>query len=602
VSFILYAIFRGMKELGDCRGVRFQRALQLHQAMSLLGALVYLEKFVCRSLYVVEAGDTGIYLITRHLHWLVSTPAQWYAFGLTCTKASREEMSALYEATVNMQIHGIFMLTSNRRLSWFCMLSSCGFFIEMFWRAFRLPLLQDMATVGRRIIWANFCVWVLFPVAVCLRWAAFIDGWCEQVLILSSLDVIAKAITFTGILSARVVLWLSHINGIVQVVVSSHDFVIAVDEVWQLMDSPKSPLISRMFGGANSGDWVEPTLLDLCINEEHRNRLESAARIADSSQLSQPSPNVTVTLRSSPTGDGAFLAECLVSKCLHGRRIVGIAVVSQTGNRPLLDFTESDELHQEYIDWDPPKPGCINWDPPKGQECCDWEQESVETCSVKSQGGVAVQTTLALHNCSDTLGFDSQLRRLLTRIVLQNEVACGLTVWATDSESMVVPSVLVCSPKMREHMREDMPTPLHNFLSASTLATVLEAHEEQDVALHTWRTATLVQGTPVVLSTLPLNRLSPLAAMSDVKLSIFAIENEMPNLSCHTLPGYSCWRATPEGTLEPRNVSSNSFQGSFPHRYPTNDSFQVYRGPPPSPLLVPLATASMSTWLPEEQE
>jgi len=307
----------------------------------------------------------------------------------------------------------------------------------------------------------------------------------------------------------------------------------------------------------------EPTLCDLCINEEHRNRLQSAARIADSSQLSQPSPKVVVAMRSPPTGDGEFLAECLVSKCLHGRRIIGIAVVSQSGNRPLLDLTNS-----------------MPFQP--AEECIDWDQESVDSCSMKSQGGVDVQVALALHNCCDTLGFDSRLRRLLTQLLVQSELACGLFVWATDSECTIVPTVLVCSPRLQEYRQEDMPTPLHNFLSAPSLANVMGAHEDQDLALHTWRRATLVEGTPAVLSTLPLNRLSPWAGMSNVKLSVFAIEKEMPNLLCSSaIPGFSCWLATP--------------QGSLAHRNPTTESFEGYVGPRPSPLLVPLATARVST-------
>jgi len=563
LSFILHSILRGMKELADCWGVRFQQALQLHQAASILGALSYLEKLLCRTLYIVEVGGKGKYLITRHMHWLVSTPTQWYAFGLTCTRATPEELGALYEATVNMQIHGILMLTSNQRLSWFCLISSCGFFIEMFWRAFRLPLLKDMEIVGNRIRWANFVVWVLFPVAVLLRWADLIDAWTEQVLIFSSLDVLAKAITFMGILIARVVLWLAHINGIVQLVVSSHDFLVAVDEVWQLVESPKSPLISRIFGAADSGDWEEPTLCDLCINEEHQNRLESAARIADSSQLGTASPKVTVALRATGIDGGEFLVECLVSKCLHGRRIVGISVVSQSGNRPLMDLTNS-----------------IPFQP--AEECIDWDQDSVESCSMKSQGGVDVQFALALHNCCDTLGFNSRLRRLLTQLLVQNELACGMFVWATDSECKIIPTVLVCSPKLQDYRQEGMPTPLHNFLSAPSLANVLGAHEDRVIALHTWRRATLARGEPAVLSTLPLNRLSPLAAMSNVKLSVFAIETEMPNWLCSSeIPGYSCWRATP--------------QGSLAHRNPTTAYFEGYDGPRPSPLLVPLATARDTT-------
>eukprot|EP00419_Tripos_fusus_P089227 CAMPEP_0172866802 /NCGR_PEP_ID=MMETSP1075-20121228/82195_1 /TAXON_ID=2916 /ORGANISM="Ceratium fusus, Strain PA161109" /LENGTH=629 /DNA_ID=CAMNT_0013716011 /DNA_START=110 /DNA_END=1996 /DNA_ORIENTATION=- len=569
VSLILFSILRGMKELGDMWGVRFLRALQLHQAMSLIGAGLYFQKYMFRSLYVVEAGETGLYLISRHIHWLLSTPTQWFVFGLTCSKATPEELRALYEATINMQIHGILMLTRNRRLSWFCMLSSCGFFLEMFWRAFSLPLLPDMAKVGGRIRWVNFFVWVFFPIASLLRWADSIDAWSEQVLIFTSLDVIAKAITFTGILSARVVLWLAHIEGIVQVVVSSHDFLVAVDEVWQLVESPTSPLISRIFGGANSGDWKEPTLCDLCINEEHRNRLESAARIADSSQLSQPSPKVCVALRSAPTGRGEveFHVECLVSKCLHGRRVVGIAVVGQSAppaltpsSKPFLGFSCSIPPEIQESKWD--------------QERIHWDQESADSGSLKSLGAMDVQMTLALHNCSYTLGFDEQMRRLLSQLFAQSEVACGLFVWASD-ESTMDPTVLVCSSKLVEFRYEKVPTPLHNFLSAATLANVLGSSEDQEIALHTWRHATLVQGAPAVLSWLPLNRLSPLARTSNVKLSIFVIENEKPNIHGSSgIPGYSCWRLTAEGDLA--------------HRNPTTGSFQGYVGPRPCPLLVPL--------------
>jgi hypothetical protein len=248
---------------------------------------------------------------------------------------------------------------------------------------------------------------------------------------------------------------------------------------------------------------------------------------------------------------------------LHGRRIVGIAVVSQSGNKPLLDFTNSKPFQPE-------------------EEYIDWDQEYEESCSMQSEGGLDVQFAMALHNCSDTLGFDSRLRSLLTQLLVQNELACGLFVWATDIECTILPTVLVCSPKLQEYRQGPMPTPLHNFLSAPSLANVLGAHEDQDVALHTWRRTTLVGGIPAVLSTLPLNRLSPWAAASNVKLSVFAIENEMPNsLSSSAISGYSCWRATPEGFLA--------------HRNPITKSFEVSAGPRPTPLLVPLATASMST-------
>jgi len=519
VSLALMYVLRYMRELSDCWGTRYQTTLCLYAWMSLVGATMYLFKYWSRSHIAVNVEGVGIYLFSRSLHWSISTPTQWFVFSQVCTNATEAEMLPVYVNTCMIHVFGTMMyFMTDWRMRWFAFWASSWCFMECFRLAFRLRLRKDMQVVGARLRQAMLVVWTGFPVAVILRWYDLISPWHEQVLFFTVCDVVTKSITFTAILVSRVILAMARINGTVQLVLASHDATVEVSENWQLLDDPASTSLIATYFGENTSENVK--LTDLCINEEHQARLYRAAHKADNQPLGTPSPRVYVAFRM-PGGGGEMLAECLVSKCCHGRRIIGIAVSSQTGNS--IDFIRpSKEAFDEQAD--------------------DLAAPS-EVSGISQDGGIGMQMKLALHNCNDVLRLAAPMQRTFNALFMQQHTAVALFAW---EESSLTPAIVVCSPRLQALFFQSRPMPqlLTGLLSSSMVDRLLLATQAEEVIVHQWGFVESPMGLSFEVNLLPLSRMSSLdPGECQVQLCLLVIAFADPSETKSNTPGYLRWTA-----------------------------------------------------------
>jgi len=523
VSLVVCYILRSMKDLSEFWGHRLQRSLWLYMVMSITGSIMYFSKWSNSSHWIVNMTDAGgECFIMRNVHWLVSNPMQWFVYSQACTNCTLEDMTGIYKATVLLQIYGLLrLLTSDSRVR-ACMFtfSSC-YYIQMFWLVYQLPLQRGMKLVAERIRDSTLIIWSIFPAVVLCRSFGLIGAWSEQVLLLSILDVIAKGLTFSAIIVSRVVLSLARINGTIQLVLSSHDVTVAVDRHFRLLDQPETlPMISAYFN-----DSEDRRLYDLCINEEHKQRLLEAARVADSQHLSDSTPKVVVAFRL-PGGGGEMLAECFLSKCLHGRRIIGIAVQSQSGDpcegdMLSMNTVQEESLEQTFME--------------------DFSEISYSTSQSVARTPLNLQTALALHNCNDVLQLNEPLCKMLEKIFSQN-LACAIFVSDDSPEASNSSTLVVASANIKAIFFPNgtMPQPLVNLLKGPTARDVVTASFQEEGLIHQWPRVETLNGAICQLTTMPLNRLSSVAATSNVKLTLLILEF-VDHPPSYAMPGYLCW-------------------------------------------------------------
>jgi len=535
VSFVLMYIMKHMRELAECWGTGFLHMLQLYTITSSAGAIMYLLKYWSVSHISIAVDGVGDYLFMRNVHWLFSTPIQWYVFCQVCTKSNWQDMRLIYLSTVLTHVFGILMYFVKDQLRWFCFGAGIWYFLESFWRAFRLPLQKDMEIVGGRLRITMLVVWCGFPAAVLLRWYGVMGAWEEQVLSFSVLDVVAKSVTFSAIIVSRVVLSLARINGTVQLVLSSHDVTLAVDGMWQLLeDTASSSVIATYFG--ESSDNLK--IIDLCINEEHRDRLIEAARVADSQSLGEPTPKVTVAFRL-PTGGGEMLSECLVSKCLHGRRIIGIAVTSQVGN---VYSWQNEYLMDEGTELAP---------------------SEISMSSVQSRN-FDVQMKLALHNCNDVLQLSETSSRMVNNLFMQTHTACAMFAW--EQETGAAPAIVAASPRLQAVFFQGapMPQPLASLASGETLDRMLLALQAEDVIVHQWQGVQMPVGCAVEMTMLPLTRMSSVNYGVQVHLCVLVMVMADAGEKASQHLGYLCWKRSGDQLVCVEALSSKAQELSPP--------------------------------------
>eukprot|EP00420_Gonyaulax_spinifera_P021380 CAMPEP_0197900542 /NCGR_PEP_ID=MMETSP1439-20131203/49311_1 /TAXON_ID=66791 /ORGANISM="Gonyaulax spinifera, Strain CCMP409" /LENGTH=655 /DNA_ID=CAMNT_0043521433 /DNA_START=21 /DNA_END=1988 /DNA_ORIENTATION=- len=536
MSVLFILIMGNAHEIVSVWGVRFQHALRAHAAFSTLGAILYIAKYVCSDHWVIHLNGHGEYLFGRHLHWVVSTPTQWYVFSLVSTRCSTQMMTPIYEDTVFLQIHGILMLMHTQTaFRWFSFTTSCLHCFCMFWRILQLPLVRDMVFMGHRIRLASLAIWNLYPLLILLRWAGVMDDWSEQVLFLSILDILAKVVTFSAIVISRIMLVMAQINGTVQLVLASQDVTVAVDDCFCLIDSPDAmPLFAPYFAHCTGQD--DRRLLELCINEEHQERLMVAARRADAQDLGAPTPKVSVALRM-PTGGGEMLVDCLVSKCLHGQRMIGFAVASQSGDLPSGPLT---------------RPGAASV-----RSTCDGmtsigETVQTEISCLSDMRNYDMQMILALHNCNDVLELQDPMRSLVKRVFLQSHTSVLLFVWDASAASLEA-MVVVTSPHLQGACEgATPPQPLSLFLGDSMVDKVMGALSDEDYIMHQWsRVAPYAEGAQFKLSVLPLNRFAGSEIdSSNAQLNLAVLETVERVRGVPLCEGYHRWAVADDRTLE----------------------------------------------------
>jgi len=522
---VFLIVFKSVRQLRDCWGNRFHLALQLQVGMCCYGALMYLGKWLSLNLYITEVPGVGPYLFSRHVHWLVSSPVQWYLFGLTCTPhRDPHEVWKVCFSCFAMQIYGIlFVSAQDMKLQIICFIASCGYFVRMFWLAFHLPLMANMAIVGHRVLCFKTGIWSLYPVVSALRWMGVISSWTEQVLILTVLDLVAKTITFSSILACRVILVLAHIPGSMQLVMASHDCIVPVNNKWELLGDEGHPLVMSMLISVSQSDSYEiSNFLSLCTSDSDKTKLQDAAYIADAQLLNSPPPKVSITLhcntQSQANTEPAGLAvECHISKLLHGRRVIGVH----------LNDNESRTVLAVHDSQSPLKDNCSTSEDPKDPS-----------------EHLSLVMTLGLHNCCETLKLTAAVHGMLTVLFQSSSLACAIFVWSEATSASIAPTLVVASRRLQSDWLPGHPMPqaFTKLLAEDGVTCIINALKASKSTLHQWTEVTTCGGVATTVAVVPLNRLSRDGATADVQLCLLTIGAGITD-TIPTEPSYAQWQA-----------------------------------------------------------
>eukprot|EP00419_Tripos_fusus_P035461 CAMPEP_0172784466 /NCGR_PEP_ID=MMETSP1074-20121228/204956_1 /TAXON_ID=2916 /ORGANISM="Ceratium fusus, Strain PA161109" /LENGTH=420 /DNA_ID=CAMNT_0013621469 /DNA_START=425 /DNA_END=1687 /DNA_ORIENTATION=- len=394
--------------------------------------------------------------------------------------------------------------------------------------------MANLALVGHRVICFKTVIWSIYPVVSALRWMGVISSWTEQVLLFSTLDVVAKAITFSAIVACRAILWLAHINGSMQLVMASHNFLVPVNDEWELLVDEGHPLIMSMLISASQSESYETTsLLSLCMSDNDRQKLRDAAYHADTKSLNSPPPKVSIELRcesqAQATRQARMEVEVHVSKLFYGRRVIGMLKEGQ-GNvsKATLGACDSDSP----LEYGP--------SPTSTARSNDSEGPSEP---------LTVQMTLGLHNCCKTLELSPTYCSMLTLLFQMPSMACTIFVWSQATTAIDPPTTVVASKRLQSEWFPEHPMPqtLNKLFPEDCVARIINALKIPESSLHQWSGMTTCGGVATTVAAVPLNRLSRSGATADVQLCLLAVGVGITDTT-PTEPKYTQWKPV-QGSL-----------------------------------------------------
>jgi len=553
MSLGVVKMITGMPGLAYMYGLKFRRSIQAHTLSAFLGAVMYTMQYTGAAELILVHPVFGEYILFRFFHWTMSTPIQWFVFVQVCSSEKVSEMMRLFVPTIFVQIFGILMLfTPSREISFLCFIASSVAFVIMFIEAFNLELVQEMKNLGHKIRLTKCVVWSLYPIAVLARWDGIIGTWGEQVLIFTLCDMVAKVVTFSTIVLARMMHTMATLNGAVQLVFSTHDVIVVVDAQFVIIESPQVlPLIAYYMGDTRSGR----TLFDFCAGQHDRRNLTQGALTADSQEFGVPPPKCHIAFRL-PAGEEELYMECSMSRCMNGRRIIGLSLMPQEGinslpqNAPRIETAAENETKDLY------------------------DNMSSVSAAVSQRNDTDMQLALALHNCSDVLQLAPQFREMLNALFTQPQYACALFFWDGDVADPDVRLVVV-SPKMRElffpGQNLNMPQPMASIFDDQVIRSTIHVMRFSKLVVHQQFSLTR-EGTAI--SVLPLSRLSRVAGSCSVKLGVMHVDScefSQKNTGTHHHFWYfvegHLYRATAPRThlvCPPITIASPDLQGDPP--------------------------------------
>eukprot|EP00747_Dinoflagellata_sp_TGD_P215871 gnl/TRDRNA2_/TRDRNA2_88506_c0_seq1.p1 gnl/TRDRNA2_/TRDRNA2_88506_c0~~gnl/TRDRNA2_/TRDRNA2_88506_c0_seq1.p1 ORF type:complete len:508 (-),score=70.93 gnl/TRDRNA2_/TRDRNA2_88506_c0_seq1:220-1743(-) len=329
-------------------GLRMKRSLKAHLLISISGTVIYSSYCICQRHILAPGDDSSPHLLLHNFHWTFSCPLQWYVFSQCYTRASQSDMLDVYMYCFAFHIAGILhMLALDVSLQCVLFVLAVISYVCMLWKVFCLPLIPEGVQVARRVqIWTT-CLWSAYPVVKVSAMTGLIGIWSEQVFAYSMLDIVAKALTLSSIMISRCVLTLADTRGTLELTKASLDLVFVVDDSFRMLEAlycttPASKSLSQML--------EVKTMLQLCINSEHQDRLMNAARKADAQAVGLPPPRCIVAFKL-PCDQGELLCQCHTSQCVQNRRTVGVQVESiSNGNSTHAD--QSDDFGSSSEDRD----------------------------------------------------------------------------------------------------------------------------------------------------------------------------------------------------------------------------------------------------------
>mmetsp|Transcript_51934 Transcript_51934/g.121576 ORF Transcript_51934/g.121576 Transcript_51934/m.121576 type:complete len:745 (+) Transcript_51934:50-2284(+) len=497
VTTTALCLVRVWQEFSQEWGHRFLRCLKAHASLSLFAAIVYGTEYFSTTHLVARHPVYGDHLIFRNLHWLFVTPWQWFIYASLCTTASASEIWSIAYPTVALHILALLMLLCtlpSLRFVCFGFSSLCE--AIMFQRVFALHRLPEMYRVSSFIGRWKFGLWTAYPVVCFLRMLDCISGWSEQVVLYTILDVSTKALTLSLIVAARCAQFISNINGTLQLVLSSNDLTLVVNDEWEILEGPQAlPIVAHYLGNVSA-----KSLLHLCSGADHEHRLCEAARLADSQRITStattPKCIISFVL---PTGK-EMLTECMVSKAVEGSRMVGMTVTGfRDAEDDAFDHHSKEELSTIYSD------------DGVGLQPVDEMQVQQPVLYPRAPLESDMQVSMGIHNCCEYLQMSGRMRQDLLDVFTQTSAMSALYIWDSDVDPLANASVVVVSPLLRMLLfaQLQIPTTFDNVVDSGTLQSISTALTLTSLVMYQRTNVVLRNGVTCRLTVLPLQGLSP---------------------------------------------------------------------------------------------
>jgi len=493
-------LVRVWEEFSQEWGTRFLRCLRAHACLSTFAALVYGLEYFSTTHLVARHPIYGDHLIFRNIHWMLVTPWQWFIYASLCTTATASEIWSIAYPTVGLHILALLMLLCTPpalRFILFGLSSLCE--VVMFKRVFALARIPDMQRISGHIVQWKFFLWSTYPVVCFLRMLNCISNWDEQVLGYTVLDVSTKALTLSLIVAARCAQFISNINGTLQLVLSSHDLTLVVNEKWEILEGPQAlPIVAHYLGNMST----KRSLLEMCSGADHEHRLSEAARLADSQRITStamtPKCIISFVL---PTGK-EMMTECMVSKCVEGSRMIGMTV---TGFRDLADDVAMDDHAREELSTIYSDDGL--------QPVDEMQQQNAPQNSVlypRAPMESDLQVSMGIHNCCEYLQISGKMRQVLLEVFTQVNALSALYIWDSDVDALANANVVVVSPLLRMLLFAQLQVPctLDKVIDADTLQHISAALTLSSLVMYQRTNVALRNGVTCRLTMLPLQGLA----------------------------------------------------------------------------------------------
>eukprot|EP00929_Paragymnodinium_shiwhaense_P044567 TRINITY_DN22846_c0_g1_i1.p1 TRINITY_DN22846_c0_g1~~TRINITY_DN22846_c0_g1_i1.p1 ORF type:complete len:837 (+),score=167.75 TRINITY_DN22846_c0_g1_i1:92-2602(+) len=585
-GFVALAVLQSMQTMLERWSPHMQDSFQALLFINTLGSFMYFWFFSAEAQLVVSLTDGSSCLLLRNIYWLVSTPLEWYIFAQSFTSCEVRQVLTICVTAALIQAFGIgaFLLRSPTLSSLcFCAGSLCFCFTFLF--VYRLKLLPETMVLGQNLRSLFFALWCFYPLAILLRRFGLINPWMEQVMIYSLLDVVMKSVLMLALTAGRVVRAIAGMNGTMQLALSSYDLVLAVDEDFRLTTSLKSVALLAYYYDDDSDDR---DLLKLCINEEHANRLRTAAEVADNQAFGAAFPKCIVVFKAHK-GRGELQAECLVSKVNQGRRTLGISLspVSTRTNFGIGGGGSGGEV-----------PGGGQWDHDDQRSEVITVHSFAETTSVLPLGANAVgedlnatgesnmQMMRALQNCTDIMGLSPRISSSVRRVFQQNVGIAALYFFEETKVPSDINMVAASQRCLRRFPELVMPARLSQILDESATRHLAGTIVQEDLCVYQRSNITMKSGDVATVTALPLNRFACMVLPQKVQLGILLIEFQPE-------PEYSSWEARQFQRHEAAQHHFWYFVGSQLMRLTCGVESTVYV---PVDIVVPPTVARPAVW------
>mmetsp|Transcript_75665 Transcript_75665/g.131112 ORF Transcript_75665/g.131112 Transcript_75665/m.131112 type:complete len:563 (-) Transcript_75665:82-1770(-) len=258
----------------------------------------------------------------RCLLWSISAPCQLLIAAKLHSTAPPHECLAvvipshicMVMGLVSFNAEGQLLQVSQFGLRHLCYLIAVLCMLTSLKRLFSLPPEPTMKPSRQTVFHVTVVLWFSYPAANVARSLGLLTAWQEQVLILTALDVASKTFLMLSMFSEPLFALMISVSGNLQFVCATTDETTAVDSRWVLTYD----LLTFRAGM----DFMN----SIVSSDEERRALLLAGQAADK-QGHIVAQKVVLTLQME--SDRTLHAECLVSRCIFGRRNLSFVLLEE---------------------------------------------------------------------------------------------------------------------------------------------------------------------------------------------------------------------------------------------------------------------------------